>query len=237
MIITILYNFCALIVVKELLKENYDILYIDVKSPFYKNLLITVLHKCLYYYSKLQILMNTTVYPLVQKYANKPNYPIVPSIELYKDGEFILKQNYKEQTNLPVYNYVIFSQPSGNIVNKVIYTDIPSDLSYDVSNIKFVSINLEYNNTIYDMDFHKSDYNYYVVNNKIDNMFIMYYLKYVIQNEVNESLEDFTYKLTIMDNNINIIQLDETDTLVITKDNYIVQQKEQKKNKKTIKII
>ena len=226
MILTILYNYCALIVIKELLKENYDILYIDVNNPCYQNLLITTLHKCIYYYSKLQILMNTTVYPLIKKSLHRP---LIPSMELYKDGVFLCKRNENEfLAESYDYNYVICSQPSDNIVNKVIYTSIPSELSYHVSNIKFVSLNVEYNNTIYEIELCNPEYNYYVVNNKIDNMFTIYYLKHVLKKEVNESLEDFTYKLTLMDNNINIIQLDETDTLVITKDNYIIEDKNKK---------
>lgn len=230
MILTILYNYCALIVIKELLKENYDILYIDVNNPCYQNLLISTLHKCIYYYSKLQILMNRTVYPLIKKSLHRP---LVPSIELYKDGVFLCKQDVHETLATSYdYNYVIYSQPSDNIVNKVIYTSIPSELSYHVSNIKFVSLNVEYNNTVYEIELGKPEFNYYVVNNKIDSMFIMYYLKQVLKKEVNNSFEDFTYKLTLMDNNINIIQLDETSVVVITKDNYIIENKEFNKKDK-----
>jgi hypothetical protein len=96
-------------------------------------------------------------------------------------------------------------------------------VNYELCNIKFISLNIEYNNSIYEIHLNTSEYNYYIVNNAIDKLFVYYYFKNIIKTGIEDSLDTFAYKLTLMDHNVNIVQLNEKYSIIMQKDNYIIQ--------------
>ena len=103
-------------------------------------------------------------------------------------------------------------------VNNVFYTSFPTTFDYKVSNISFMSIELEYENKIHSINLKNNKYNYYIVNNCLNKMFFKYYIKNVLKTQINT--DDFDYKLSIIDNNVNMITLLPNQYILILEDDY-----------------
>ena len=88
---------------------------------------------------------------------------------------------------------------------------------YDVSNIKFISVNLTYNSTVYPIELKTDSYNHYIVNNVLNIDFFRYYLTNILKIQIED---DFEYKVTIIDQDANFIDLYTHDILVIKENNY-----------------
>ena len=67
--------------------------------------------------------------------------------------------------------------------------------------------------------FTNDKYNYLIVHNKLDNDFINYFLK-THYNELVKDLEIEKYTIKIIDHNVNIIEFDNTQSLLINKTDY-----------------
>jgi hypothetical protein len=105
-----------------------------------------------------------------------------------------------------------------NCVNHVFYEKIPKNIDYKVSKIKFMSIELDYNNNKYLIELKTSDKNYYIVNNYLNELFFKYYIKNILNLSVNQN--NFNYSVTIIDNDANIIYLLPHQSIKINENNY-----------------
>ena len=103
-------------------------------------------------------------------------------------------------------------------VNNVFYTSFPTTFDYNISKISFLSIELEHENKIYSIHLKNNKYNYYIINNCLNQTFFKYYIKNIIKSSINEA--NFDYKVTIIDNNVNIITLLPNQCLLIREDDY-----------------
>jgi hypothetical protein len=103
-------------------------------------------------------------------------------------------------------------------VNNLFYTSFPTTFDYKVSKISFMSIELEYENKIHSINLKNNKYNYYIVNNCLNKMFFKYYIKNVLKTQINT--DDFDYKLSIIDNNVNMITLLPNQYILILEDDY-----------------
>jgi hypothetical protein len=103
-------------------------------------------------------------------------------------------------------------------VNNVFYTSFPTTFDYKLSNISFMSVELEHENKIYTINLKNNKYNYYIVNNCLNQLFFKYYIKNVLKTQINT--DTFDYKLTIIDNNVNIITLLPNQYILILEDDY-----------------
>lgn len=129
----------------------------------------------------------------------------------------LIKNLYKNK------NYCfIFSdkQKNTNCINKVFYDNFPDSFDYKVSKINFMFVELEYNNNTYTITLKNDNSNYYIVNNTLNQNFIKYYLKSVLQIKENIKTEEFVYKLSIIDNDANFITLTSEQQLVFKEDSY-----------------
>jgi hypothetical protein len=126
----------------------------------------------------------------------------------------------------------IFPEPdkaSSTCINKVFFNSFPNSLEYTVSDVKFMSIELDYNNDVYQICLKNDYYNYYIVNNCLNQNFIKYYLKNELK--INEKIEgNIEYNLTIIDHNVNIVSINHDQYIVFTKDNYEIQTNKTKGN-------
>ena len=93
--------------------------------------------------------------------------------------------------------------------------------NYEESDYKFISINLIYNEKSYQIQLLTEYCNFYIVNNIIDNIFLHYYLTDMLKIQT-ENIKQFSYKLEIMDHNINMFTLNETQFIVFKKNDYNV---------------
>jgi len=93
--------------------------------------------------------------------------------------------------------------------------------NYEEADYKFISINLIYNENSYQIQLLTEYCNFYIVNNIIDNIFLHYYLTDMLKIQT-ENIKQFSYKLEIMDHNINMFTLNETQFIVFKKNDYNV---------------
>jgi len=132
--------------------------------------------------------------------------------------------NFKENEK-SIFVFYDNKNPNNNCVNHVVLQSQPFSLDYQVSNIKFLMIELKIGDKSYKIDLKTENYNYYIVNNILDKKFFNYYLR--IHKILNSSdalyreLEQFNIK--IIDHNINLKELEISNKkfIVIKKDDYI----------------
>jgi hypothetical protein len=135
----------------------------------------------------------------------------------------ILKNNIEFiKLSCEKHNYSGFFLMDKNVetecVNYVFYTNFPTTFDYKVSTISFMSVELEHENKIYSINLKNNKYNYYIVNNCLNQLFFKYYIKNVLKTQINT--DTFDYKLSIIDNNVNIITLLPNQYIIIMKDDY-----------------
>ena len=149
---------------------------------------------------------------------------------IYKDGGIVsqsfidndildeLIKIYGESNN----NYLlIISQenPDSKQINKIHYTYFPKSIDdYKLSKLRFFSIELTYNDEIYQIELINNKHNHYIVSNILDKHFFQYYLTTVLK--VNVDNNSFNYNVSIIDHNVNIIHLTPNDYLIINEDSY-----------------
>lgn len=105
-----------------------------------------------------------------------------------------------------------------NCVNYIYYEKTPVTKDYKLSNIKFMMIELEHENTKHTIELKNAEHNYYIVNNSLNQNFFKYYLKHILKVPINE--DNFEYKLTIIDHNVDFINLQHHQHIVIEEQGY-----------------
>jgi len=185
-------------------------------------------------------LFSKSISNLLEKHnlINKVEYN--SPIELYENGKLINKTeyNYKDLLENPgyifqkfeklipsPYHFIVYSDfkniKTDKRINKICYKSIPYNFEYELSNIKFIGLMLTYNNKEDELiDLYNDNYNYYVVNNRIDKYFLLYYVRNILLDKSVISVDNFQYKLTLYDEKANIKELDNNDVIVIQKDSY-----------------
>ena len=152
-------------------------------------------------------IINTLV--LIDKNGNEINKILKNNIEFIKltcekhnySGLFLMDKNVETEC-----------------VNNVFYTSFPTTFDYKISKISFMSIELEHENKIYSINLKNNKYNYYIINNCLNQTFFKYYIKNILKIPINET--KFDYKVTIIDNNVNIITLLPNQYILIREDDY-----------------
>lgn len=126
----------------------------------------------------------------------------------------LTKQEQDTQQGTRQYDKIIFTISD----NKNI--DFTNVTQYEVSNIKFIAINLTHNNNTYPIQLKTPEYNFYIVDNIIGATFFKYYLVNILKVINNDLDSNFTYSLDIMDHNVNMFTLNEKQSVIFKKDNY-----------------
>lgn len=103
-------------------------------------------------------------------------------------------------------------------VNKVILRTSPVVIDYEVSDIKFMLVEIKINDGFYKLNFKTDSYNYYIVNNRLDRQFFIYFLKkYQIYDFANDNIEKLTsFHVKIIDQNVNVREFEITQSKFIT---------------------
>jgi hypothetical protein len=153
-------------------------------------------------------------------------------IALIKDGvvlnHFCLENNtipvnelIKYDNNFDIISFCAFDTPKNYIA---LYKSIPESIQYIPTNYHFIHLEILLNDISIIIHLNSENYNYYVVNNFINDKFILYFLKMYYSDKVNNiSNEDILkYKLIIIDNNVLYLEIDYTQQLTFYLDNYIV---------------
>lgn len=103
-------------------------------------------------------------------------------------------------------------------VNNVILRTSPFVVKYEVSDIKFMLVEIKINDGFYKLNFKTDSYNYYIVNNRLDRQFFIYFLKqYQIYDFANDNIEKLTsFHVKIIDQNVNVREFEITQSKFIT---------------------
>jgi hypothetical protein len=105
-------------------------------------------------------------------------------------------------------------------INMIYYEKTPVIRDYKLSNINFMMIELEHENEKHPIVLKDDTYNYYIVNNSLNQNFFKYYLKNVLKVPINEA--NFDYTVSIIDHNVNILTLLPHQHIVFNEHDYTV---------------
>jgi hypothetical protein len=139
------------------------------------------------------------------------------------------------------YDLVLIKSPTNDVIILDNVPDTLDDLKYEVSDIRFFALYLKLHvSETHIIELCKKDANYYVVGNKLDCEFFKYYLHNVLNVQIDNTVP-FEYKLELMDQNIKMVYVNETQSIVIEKDGYkilsVSEEKEKEKDKSSEKAV
>ena len=188
------------------------------KIPVY---LLNMSYSSIYYYSKLQLefmkTQNTiTVYvksiPFLNNlltYMNTNN-----SIYTYTNvnDDLTICDKFIQEDDLH-YKIILHYKPDDE------KRKITETISFKKADFKFIMTEISIDDKKIVVHFTSDKYNYLVVHNKLNKNFINYFLK-THYNDLVKDLEIENYVIKIIDHNVNIVEFDNTHTLLINKNGY-----------------
>ena len=211
--------------------EDFDAIIVNISTNIQQNeaikpylpMLSSLAYYAIYVYSFCQIVFSKTInfcVPYINLAVKRIfNAISKPTIELKPDvKEPQPTTSIKIDTDDD--NLVLIKSPTNDVIILDTVPDTLDNLKYEVSNVRFLAIYLKLTvSNSHIIELFNNDANYYVVGNKLDSKFFKYYLHNVLNIKVdNES--PFEYKLEIMDHNVNMIYVNEKQSILIQKDDY-----------------
>ena len=193
--------------------------FLSIISNFGYVLLINVSYYVIYCYTNVEI------------YA-KPKYKLLKDAYYKNTPPRAIKCEYIKDvvvSSATSYDFVVYSDVLNNSfpVTKIIKQNpIPKGekLKYELSNEKFIMVELIVKDVTISIKFSTDEYNYFVVGNVFNNQFIKYFLNkhhgdFLGNNNI--TLDEINkYRLKIMDSNVMSQEFDEKHSLVIEKNGY-----------------
>jgi hypothetical protein len=250
MFYTCVFTVIALIYSINLYKSHYpkefDIIVTQIISFIQQNetikpylpLLTTMCYNAIYAYSFCQVTLNKTI-KFIEPYLQEG----IKNIHLR-----ILYNKNTDTTNLfTIVNANIYTNSDSNLViiksptpknDMIILDKVPDNLeniTYEPSRSHILSLYLKMvtndnetndnetndNETNYNIQLSSDTMNFYVVGNIFNTNFFKYYLENVLNVKIdNDTNKPFTYTLELMDHNVSMAYLNETQSIVIKKYGY-----------------
>lgn len=210
----------------------------------YEETLINISYNMVYCYSKGQILVTKSSNYVNEFINSNPKYKkMIDSVYAKKVIENEIRQIKPNKHEVIIKHFIditeITFQPdddcfyifTDNInahntnnmcINKVVLQSQPFSTNYELSNIAFVLVEAMIGSETFPIKLKTENYNYYVVNNRIDLNFVKCYLtsNYIFDFNL-DNLDKINIK--VIDNNIEVKELEITNDkfIVIKKDEYI----------------
>ena len=215
--------------------EDFDTVILNISANIQQNeslkpflpFLTSLAYYTIYVYSFCQILFFKTInfcIPYINVAVKKIfNAISKPGIELKTEP----LQNVTEQKPIILTpldtvdgNLVLIKSPTNDVIILDKMPESLDNLKYEVSDIRFLALYLKHNlSENHIIDLYNNSANYYVVGNKLDSDFFKYYLHDVLNVKLDND-KPFEYKLELMDQNVNMIYVNEKESIVIEKDGY-----------------
>jgi hypothetical protein len=217
--------------------KDYDSIILSISTNIQQNdklkpylpFLSSIFYYIVYAYSFCQIAATKTIHyciPYIQ-IAVKKIYSITNNKSISTSiNDSNNASNNDSTTSRPLnkslttdYDLVLIKSPANDVI---ILDSVPDtlDLKYEVSDIRFFALYLKVHvSETHIIELCKKDANYYVVGNKLDCEFFKYYLHNVLNVQIDNNVP-FEYKLELMDQNIKMVYVNETQSIVIEKDGY-----------------
>ena len=161
-------------------------------------------------------------------------------ISIIKNGDVLenvtINQNNPSNSINDFFKYENFDVIIYHDFNKNIFTvtynknNIPYHLNecvYQYTNFKFIQIEVNIRDISFLIDLKTDNYNFYIIDNFIDSNLIIYILKTYYSNKIeNMDNEDLmNYSLKMIDHEVNVIEINNTDILYFHQNNYIITKK------------
>jgi hypothetical protein len=195
--------------------------YLERKYPKkYEDFFITVSYNLIYVYSKAQIFYMNIVKTVNKKIEETPKLlKLKNDLDLLlnqKNGTVIMIECIKNgilSDNLSMIecDFALYSRldDSNKCLNKKIVYDLDESIDvYEVSDIKFLLVEMKIGAETYKIEMKTDAYNFYIVGNRFTKQFFQYYLTEILKQRA-ESLDNFS--LHIIDHDVNKVQLDFSD--------------------------
>jgi len=201
--------------------------FLSFKSNFLKSIGIKLLYNNIYFYSACQIKCNK-VYNYLLPYLK--NHAITDQIIMEQFNSDTNKlTNIVENDLQKAVNNILYiaskveniNKNNSSIINKLIIDKKFLCFAFDVSNIRFISLYLNYNGGRFNINLKTDEINYYLVGNKIDKYFVQYYINTVLCLKFSYAEPEITtYELELIDHEVNMVYLSSEQSIIIDKDNY-----------------
>jgi hypothetical protein len=204
----------------------------------YQEYCIIIFLKLINIYSRYQIFVNRISQNipfniLFFKLSQMLNYN--KNIEFILDGKVIFstyREKYFNKYNInystpSIFDFVIYSDYTiENICMKKLlssYSIIEKKYDYEISNIKFLLLEVYIGEKCYKVNLKNDSYNFYLVDNSFDFNFFLYYLKTYCKEK---DIDDTYFTVKIIDQNVIskqfVINNKNHNKLIINKDNYTI---------------
>lgn len=182
----------------------------------YEDLFIMVSYNIIYLYSKAQIF-----YMNIVKIVNKKIEETPKLLKLKNDLDLILNKKNVTVTMIECIkngilsnnlsttecDFALYSRldDSNKCLNKKIVYHLDESIAvYEVSDIKFLLVELKNDTDTYKIDLKTDEYNFYIVGNRFTKQFFQYYLTEILK--ITESVDNL--RLHIIDQDVNKAELD-----------------------------
>ena len=209
----------------------------------FQSFVVEISYNCIYLFSKFQIFLsnsNTKLNNIIDnnntllkiksdiKHLLKPTIPTIPiAQEFIKDGKQVELLNeglfYGSETDYD-FSIVSWADETNNYINKKLdYDKDPNIISLSTaSDMKFILIEIKIgDNNPYKIDLKTDKFNYYLVENKFNKQFFIFYLQNYL--EIKEIKYDEKINLKIIDQDVNTFEIEFTDkneSFVLEKNGY-----------------
>ena len=199
---------------------------------YYQTLLFSLSYNAILFYSKGEMYTNKTIdnmkkYPMIAfvienyKLRNKNN------IEIIKDNQVVLSTKRDiflthPLLELEVADFCIYSDyKTPEKLNKIIYFWSPSNYEYVPCKYSFISVNIVVqNDSSKDVTYKLQLNNFYIAGNKINSLVVCYLLH--VQHGLSYNSDNTKYILNIIDHDVNMVSLCDSDELVLQEDTYTI---------------
>ena len=209
----------------------------------YENVLVSVSYKAIYLFSKCQILFgklsvrvmefinaNPQLKAFIDNIYKKP--ALRNQICKVHDGEVCAKNytadsaNYFEAVAADASFYLfvdnVTAAENGGCVNRVVFKGPPFSSKYELSDVKFILFEIKVGDKFHKINLRGANYNYYVVNNRLDRNFFIYFLKhYEICPLTDQNIKSFEVKTIDQNVNVNNMEITDEHFITILKTDYI----------------
>jgi hypothetical protein len=149
------------------------------------------------------------------------NGTLIKQTEL-ADFSSLLISDIQDCQPTEVLNLVTISESSKCDGVSNILTFIPKECKYDLLELRFIALYLKQDDKSHIIELCKDNRNYYIAGNSINSAFLQYYLKNILNVQIDNS-KPFVYTLELMDHNVQMVYLDETQAIVFQKDGYSIE--------------
>jgi hypothetical protein len=237
---------------KTFYPNEYNVILNVVKNDFKNNLeprIIYIAFNIIYFYSCGEIFVNK-IYRFIKPYifiiGNSiqfclKKYNIIDSnkhdglvLEFFYQGNLVTSLDFDKNKDFTTnnivplkYDFIVCTNFSESIpINKICVSSMNHSTVYnfETTDFMFISLRLFWKENNYIIELKNEKHNFYIVNNVLDKHFFTYYLKYMLTLDNLE--ENITYKLELVDQDVNILFLTDKDKIVLSKQDYTIENNE-----------